>query len=248
MASNPYVNKVTANGVVIVDLTADTVTASTLMQGYTAHDKSGALITGTADKTEGSVYQDQDGYLVVDDSESSAPQGNISITQNGTYDVADYAGANVSIPVGATNVVIGEFTASTAGSVQEVSVSYSGDGWPVAIFVFPKDGYRSGSALYDTDHQYAIIEVSAFVFASTSSAFSSGYGAYLYKSQATGMTVGGTRINGSNMFGTQNNPTSSNGCVVVRDKNGFAVSVSSAAGSYGFLSGVGYKYVVVYSS
>lgn len=45
---NPYVNKVVYGTTVLVDLTADTVTASTLMQGYTAHDKSGALITGTA--------------------------------------------------------------------------------------------------------------------------------------------------------------------------------------------------------
>ena len=45
---NPYVNKVTANNVTLIDLTADTVTASTLMQGYTAHDASGAPITGTA--------------------------------------------------------------------------------------------------------------------------------------------------------------------------------------------------------
>lgn len=45
---NPYVNKVTVNNATIIDLTADTVTASTLMQGYTAHDRSGAPITGTA--------------------------------------------------------------------------------------------------------------------------------------------------------------------------------------------------------
>lgn len=47
------------------------------------------------DSTTGSVYQDQDGYLVVDDSESSAPQGNLSITANGTYNVAQYAGVDV---------------------------------------------------------------------------------------------------------------------------------------------------------
>ena len=83
----------------LVDLTENTVTTETLLQGYTAHDKSGALITGTADTTEGSVYQDGDGYLVVDDSESSAPQGNLSITANGTYDVTDYVGANLEISV-----------------------------------------------------------------------------------------------------------------------------------------------------
>lgn len=45
---NTYKNKVVYNGIVLIDLTEDTVTADTLMQGYTAHDKSGALITGTA--------------------------------------------------------------------------------------------------------------------------------------------------------------------------------------------------------
>lgn len=41
-------NKVVYGTTVLVDLTQDTVTADKLLQGYTAHDKSGALITGTA--------------------------------------------------------------------------------------------------------------------------------------------------------------------------------------------------------
>ena len=46
---NPYVNKVSlADGTSLIDLTADTVTAETLLEGYTAHDASGAPITGTA--------------------------------------------------------------------------------------------------------------------------------------------------------------------------------------------------------
>lgn len=36
-----------ASGVVLLDLTADTVDAAHLADGYTAHDKSGAVITGT---------------------------------------------------------------------------------------------------------------------------------------------------------------------------------------------------------
>lgn len=41
------VNKVVVNGEAIIDLSADTVTANKLAAGYTAHDKSGAVITGT---------------------------------------------------------------------------------------------------------------------------------------------------------------------------------------------------------
>lgn len=40
-------NKVIFYGETIIDLTADTVTADKLAEGVTAHDKSGAVITGT---------------------------------------------------------------------------------------------------------------------------------------------------------------------------------------------------------
>jgi hypothetical protein len=44
---NQYVNKVVYGGDTLIDLTADTITASDLASGVTAHDKSGAPITGT---------------------------------------------------------------------------------------------------------------------------------------------------------------------------------------------------------
>lgn len=47
MANNPYVNKVVYGNNTLIDLTSDTVTADKLAQGYTAHDSSGAAITGT---------------------------------------------------------------------------------------------------------------------------------------------------------------------------------------------------------
>ena len=40
-------NKIVYNGSTLIDLTADTVEADQLKSGVTAHDKSGALITGT---------------------------------------------------------------------------------------------------------------------------------------------------------------------------------------------------------
>lgn len=47
MANNQYVNKFVYHGDTKFDLTADTITESDLLSGVTAHDKSGAPITGT---------------------------------------------------------------------------------------------------------------------------------------------------------------------------------------------------------
>lgn len=47
MAVNPYFNKVVYDGNTLIDLTSDTVTAETLLEGITAHDKSGRQIVGT---------------------------------------------------------------------------------------------------------------------------------------------------------------------------------------------------------
>lgn len=77
---NQYVNKVTVNGSTILDLTADTVDAAHLLSGYTAHDASGAPITGTATSGGGAVTQDQDGYLVLSDQGGGGGDGGSSYT------------------------------------------------------------------------------------------------------------------------------------------------------------------------
>ena len=43
------INKVVYGGNVLIDLTADTITADKVLTGYTGHDKSGSPITGTCD-------------------------------------------------------------------------------------------------------------------------------------------------------------------------------------------------------
>lgn len=46
---NQHVNKVIFGGTTLIDLTSDTVDESNLLSGITAHDKSGAVITGTCE-------------------------------------------------------------------------------------------------------------------------------------------------------------------------------------------------------
>lgn len=45
--ANQYKNKVIYNGIVLIDLTNDTVEADKLASGYTAHKSDGSLVTGT---------------------------------------------------------------------------------------------------------------------------------------------------------------------------------------------------------
>jgi hypothetical protein len=48
------INKVVYGGQTLIDLTGDTVTADKILKGYTAHDKSGAVITGGCEFDVGS--------------------------------------------------------------------------------------------------------------------------------------------------------------------------------------------------
>ena len=48
MPDTKYVSKVVYFGETLIDLTNDTIEASKLLSGFTAHDKSGAPITGTS--------------------------------------------------------------------------------------------------------------------------------------------------------------------------------------------------------
>lgn len=55
MANNQYVNKVVYGGTTLIDTSAVTVTPDKLLEGYTALDKTGKLITGTAVAGAGSA-------------------------------------------------------------------------------------------------------------------------------------------------------------------------------------------------
>lgn len=112
--ANQYISKVVLGTETLIDLTDSTVTPASLMQGVVAYGADGSRLVGTATGgDEGSAYQDEDGYIVLGEGESSVPQGNVSITANGTYDVAQYAGASVEVPVGMTKTDLKNYLQGT---------------------------------------------------------------------------------------------------------------------------------------
>lgn len=85
------------------------------------------------------------------------PSGSIEITENGTFDVADFVQAVVDVHEGVTNVVCGEFVTGSVMELQDVEVPYSGNGYPVAVAVFVKEGTRGQGSAWETEiERYAV--------------------------------------------------------------------------------------------
>lgn len=112
------VNKVEINGVVKLDLTADTVTTAKLAQGETAHDASGELITGTMTAPQlqiavttsaGATVTATKGGKTVSGTADASGNCTLIVDETGTWAVAAASGSmskSVDVVVGLADVVL----------------------------------------------------------------------------------------------------------------------------------------------
>lgn len=98
--ANQYKNKVIYNGTTLIDISGDTITANDLAYGVTAHDKSGAPITGSntydadtsdADAVASEILNTKTAYVNGSKVTGSMPnRGSVSgsiATKTGTYTI-----------------------------------------------------------------------------------------------------------------------------------------------------------------
>ena len=102
--TNQYVNKVAlSDGTTLIDLTADTITAADLALGVTAHDMSGAPITGTSTKDSDTSSDTAVAGEILSGKTAHARGAQItgSMTNNGSWDAEiDDVSDSVVIPAG----------------------------------------------------------------------------------------------------------------------------------------------------
>lgn len=217
--------------------------------------------TGITPTTSSQTITADSGYDALDSvqidpipSQYIVPSGNINLTANGSnIDIAQYATASVAVSGGASNVVTGTFKGTTTGAALEVTLNYSGSGYPVAVMVYPAEGpYNSGSGtFYSTVQRYA----SAWVVATLNKTdaapdFSDGSATCTfinrYKSSASSATSYSGSASNTNSAVFRNSSASSTNPLRLRSATKMEVFIAS--NSYGFMANINYKYWVMYSS
>ena len=185
------------------------------------------------------------------------PSGSVNIIQNGTHDVTQYASAVVNVPTGgASNVVTGTFTGTTTGVAMDVTLNYTGSGYPVVVVIYPTEGaYKSGGTFYHLVQRYATVYFMAIKCDSSTTPVYNGNNDEAntystnnrYKSSASSATQLAAASTAKNYIANDNNATSGDNTVVnIRSKTKMSVFIAST--SYGFAANIEYTYHVIYSS
>lgn len=185
-----------------------------------------------------------------------------TITVNGTYDAQDddadgYSEVTVTVPAPSVPFVTGTFTGtdSQKGSAIEITVPYSGSGYPIAIYVYPTAGaYKSTSLLYTTVQKNAIImfamaksDMSLAPNYSNSGANDYGTTMAIYKSSdSDASATTSNRVNTEGVY--RNNTATAAHSTAFRVRSATHMSAYIANTTYGFMAGVEYTYVIQYSA
>lgn len=181
---------------------------------------------------------------------SSAQYLNIPTGYNDTAQYYTIAAASG----GTSNMVTGTFKGTTTGVAMDVTLNYSGSGYPIALLIFPDAGATAGT-FGSTVKRYAIQMFSvAKLKTDTAPAYANSTDdqdiATITIRYKNSTSSSGTYSQSSNISGTFNDTDSSGSQAVntVKIRSKTSMSVFIAGSNYGFLANIDYRYVVLYSS
>ena len=160
---------------------------------------------------------------------------------------------------GASNVVIGTFTADSTNGVHSFNVSYTGSGYPIAAMVYIEKGAYNNTdetTWYNSLQRYAVgqwtfsksVQTSTPTYTSSGTA-NQGVTTWIYKnSTSTATTYARSSAMNTNVLSNADASGAGATCVRFKGNSGKTISYYTAGSSYGLLGGQKYKYIIVYSS
>ena len=184
------------------------------------------------------------------------------VTANGTYlatddDADGYSSVTVNVAGGASNIVTGTFKGTTTNAAMDVDLAYTGNGYPLNVMIYPKEGaYDANSTIYTLLQRYCtILYVAIKDYVSTAPDYN-GTGTEdqyttinRYKNSTSNYTTYGQNVSTSNPIANGGNALATgSGKYVVAFKAKNKMSVFIANTSYGFPANIEFKYQIVYSS
>jgi len=193
----------------------------------------------------------------------NVPQTTVSelnATANGTYNAGAGAAYNpvvVNVSGGLTNVARGTFTATTADTAYDITPTYTGSGYPIAVSIWPSEGGFNPNGSFRTLVKRYAVGFYSFVkssagdtpnYAGGDTLYDGGMFMYWYKSSASDASQ--YQIYNKNIYAAYYDIASasgSNNIVKIRGKNKISIYIIGSS-NYGFAPNIEYAYCVVYSS
>lgn len=156
---------------------------------------------------------------------------------------------------GASNLVTGTFKGTTTGAAMDITLNYSGSGYPIVVMIYPSDGsYKSGGTFYNLiQYRACNYWIATKSNMSTSPTYNAGatdrYSGYQYrKNSSSSATVysGTAFVDGGVARDISAGSSNSDGIVRLRSKT--KMSVYIASDGFGFAANIEYTYQIIYSS
>lgn len=154
---------------------------------------------------------------------------------------------------GASNIVTGTFKGTTTGAAMDVTLNYTGSGYPIALVIYPKGGIYGNSSFSTLVQRYSCAMFSlSKEYSDTPASYNNTSRAdeYVvltrYKNSSSSSTSY-TQTSGIASTANDTNATST-ATNIVKFRNKAKMSVFIANSSHGFAANIEYTYHVIYSS
>lgn len=179
---------------------------------------------------------------------SDVASGKIFLANDGTITTGTASGGG-----GASNVVTGTFKGTTTGAAMDITLNYSGSGYPVAAVIYPKDGVKGNSSFNALVQRYvAAMFCVTKAYAATIPQYNkkTSVDEYIilhrYKSSTSSAST--YSQTGNQTYIATGVDATSNNINIMNFKSKTKMSVYIASTSYGFAANIDYTYHVIYSS